>query len=169
MQVVLKTKLENIVKQLKEFQIKEKSIQKEQILLSDRDYVYELKEIEKELLELKNKEDKYKYNQEQIKKYLEYKDKLDEYNKWFSKLEECKNEEFKSRKILSVTETFMKKIQEAESIAVSQTIDTINYYMNFYLEKFFPIDPIMVEICPYKETKKDIKPMINIEVGYKGY
>ena len=40
--------------------------------------------------------------------------------------------------------------------------------MNFYLEQFFPNNPITVQISPFKETKKDIKPSINIIVGYKG-
>jgi DNA repair exonuclease SbcCD ATPase subunit len=41
--------------------------------------------------------------------------------------------------------------------------------MNSYLEKFFPDNPITVEIRPFKETKKkEIKNCIDIVVGYKG-
>ena len=37
-----------------------------------------------------------------------------------------------------------------------------------FVSSFFPNNPITVQISPFKETKKDIKPSINIIVGYKG-
>lgn len=73
-----------------------------------------------------------------------------------------------------VHEMFLNKINETESIALAHCIDNINYYINDYLEKFFPNDSILVDIVSFKETnfKKgnsyDLKPGINIKVYYKG-
>ena len=117
---------------------------------------------------MEDKNEKHKRTHEEIQNYKKNKLLVEDYKKWEDKLKVCREEETKAKKLLSTTETFLRKIQEAESIAILQTIESINYYMNFYLEKFFPDNPISVEISPYKETKKDIKPSINIEVGYKG-
>lgn len=170
-QLLLKQKSESLNRQIiestKQLEIAQKELDK--IILSDRNFEEEIKALSNIIVSLELKDKQHKKNYEEIQKYQEYRRKLEEYNKWETKLRLCKDEETKARKLLAITETFFKKIQEAESIAISQTIDTINYYMNFYLEKFFPDNPITVQICPYKETKKDIKPTINIEVGYKGF
>jgi exonuclease SbcC len=169
-QSLIGQKLESLTKNIKDYtaQFDKSKRELEKIILTTRNLQGELSDINCEIssLELKNKQ--HKETSENIQKYQEYKNKLIEYEKWENKLEICKEEEIKSRKILAMSEYFLKKIQEAESICISQTIDTINYYMNFYLDKFFPNNPITVEILPYKETKKDIKPTINIEVSYKG-
>ena len=169
-QSLLKQKLDLLTKSIKEAtkQLDNSKSELEKIVLSTRDLYQELFDIQIEMTLLEVRDKQHKKNNEEIQKYQEYKNKLAEYERWEDKLKTCKDEEIKSRKLLAMSETFLKKIQEAESIAISQTIDTINYYMNFYLDKFFPDNPITVEICPYKETKKDIKPTINIEVGYKG-
>jgi len=73
-----------------------------------------------------------------------------------------------AKKECSLCEIFLRKILEAESLAISETIDTINSYMNSFLEHFFPDNPITVIVSPYKETKKDIKSLVSINVGYKG-
>ena len=36
------------------------------------------------------------------------------------------------------------------------------------MDEFFPKNPISVRLLPFKETKKSIKPQINIEVEHKG-
>jgi energy-coupling factor transporter ATP-binding protein EcfA2 len=70
---------------------------------------------------------------------------------------------------------FLNKINESESISLTNCIDTINYYINDYLEKFFPNDSIIVDIVPFKEKgkndksdKNDVKPGIDIKICYKG-
>jgi exonuclease SbcC len=90
------------------------------------------------------------------------------YIQWNRQLDSLISEETTCRNRVVVADTFIKRITDAESIAVSQTIDQINYYMNLYLERFFPDNPISVEIMPFKETKKDIKPVVNFRVYYRG-
>lgn len=71
-------------------------------------------------------------------------------------------------------EIFLNKINETESISLTKCIDSINYYINDYLEKFFQNDSMIVDIVPFKEKikngkdKSEIKPGINIRVSYKG-
>jgi DNA repair exonuclease SbcCD ATPase subunit len=74
-----------------------------------------------------------------------------------------------------IHEIFLNKINESESIALTKCIDSINYYINDYLEKFFPNDSMIVDIVPFKEKIKngksensEIKPGIDIKVCYKG-
>jgi DNA repair exonuclease SbcCD ATPase subunit len=84
------------------------------------------------------------------------------------KLQQITTDETLAKHKLVMAEAFLKKINDAESISISQTISQINHYSNYYLEKFFPDNPITVDILPFKETKKDIKPVINLEVFYRG-
>ena len=74
-----------------------------------------------------------------------------------------------------VHEMFLNKINETESIALTQCIDSINYHINDYLEKFFPNESMLVDIVPFKEKSKngktensELKPGIDIKVCYKG-
>lgn len=169
-QELLSHKLKSLNKQLSELVISYNKavIELEKIKLSDRDFDEEIEILSESINELIKKEKDHKETDEKIKKYLQYKKQQEEYNKWIDKLNKCKDEELSSKKELSCCDIFLRKIQEAESLAISQTIDSINYHMNYYLEKFFPDNPITVSISPYKETKKDIKSLINITVGYRG-
>ena len=63
---------------------------------------------------------------------------------------------------------FKDKILEAESIAIFNLVNNINTHAQFYLEKFFPDDPISVRLCAFKEMKDASKPQINLEIDYKG-
>ncbi len=72
-----------------------------------------------------------------------------------------------------VHEIFLNKINETESVSLTNCIDSINYYINDYLEKFFPNDSMIVDIVPFTEKAKnsdkhEIKPKIDIRVCYKG-
>jgi ABC-type lipoprotein export system ATPase subunit len=59
------------------------------------------------------------------------------------------------------------KILEAESIAVANVVESINTHAQLYLDSFFVDNPIVVRLLPFKETKKNNKPQINIEIQYK--
>jgi ABC-type transport system involved in cytochrome bd biosynthesis fused ATPase/permease subunit len=47
-------------------------------------------------------------------------------------------------------------------------VDNINLHSQNYLDNFFPDNPITVNLSCFKETKKNSKPQINIEISYKG-
>jgi DNA repair exonuclease SbcCD ATPase subunit len=67
-----------------------------------------------------------------------------------------------------VHEMFLSKIQEAESASLMKCIDSVNYFINEYLESFFTQEPILVNIHPFKNVNNEIKCGINIKVLYKG-
>jgi len=104
----------------------------------------------------------------EVQCYKEYLFALQHFQKWMLKLQQITTDETLAKHKLVMAEAFLKKINDAESISISQTISQINHYSNYYLEKFFPDNPITVDILPFKETKKDIKPVINLEVFYRG-
>jgi hypothetical protein len=61
------------------------------------------------------------------------------------------------------------KILEAESLAITTLIETINLHAQVYLDQFFVDDPISVRVRSFKEKKAgSSKPQINIDVLYKG-
>lgn len=169
-QVLFKEKVKNLETQEKNLinELDECRADILKINISNRDFEKELEEAYEQLVILKEKNEEHEKNNTLIQEYLEYKKKLEEYDIWQSKIDKLKEEELKAKRKLTVAETLSKKVSEAETLAVMQTIALINYHTNNYLEKFFPDNNITVEICPYKETKKDIKPQINITVGYKG-
>ena len=47
-------------------------------------------------------------------------------------------------------------------------VDNINLHSQNYLDHFFPDNPITVNLSCFKETKKNSKPQINVEISYKG-
>jgi len=169
-QELLSQKKKSLEKQLSDVNISLLKIEGEikKIILSDRDFEEEIHSVSENIKELILKEEEHKRLDVEIKKYLQSRKEGEEYNRWIDKLQKCKDEEELAKKELFWVDIFLRKIHEAESLAISQIIDNINYHMNYYLERFFPENPITVEIKSFKETKKDIKPVINIVVGYKG-
>jgi DNA repair exonuclease SbcCD ATPase subunit len=149
-----------------------------------------LKEVNNLLIEicdfLKENEDienKYKNSEKELNRYYKLEEEYNNYiniNKIYEDWNRLYNEKRVQKYLFEnvsndivVHETFLGKINESESILLTNSIDVINYYINDYLEKFFPNDPIIVDIVPYKENKKgkeniEIKPGINIKVFYKG-
>ena len=134
----------------------------------------EVEEINDGLLELKDKIQtlesnlsKYEILDEQLNKYLKYKEKLVIYEEWKTKYEKLKMEETEISNKIAVAGKLKTKIAETESVTIDNVIRDINHSVKMYLERFFPDHPISVEIRSFKETKKDIKPQISIFVMYK--
>ncbi|MDD4930680.1 MAG: AAA family ATPase [Candidatus Colwellbacteria bacterium] len=163
-------KRKSLEKQLRELEVSISKLEKEieKIVLSDRDFEEEIEKISKSIKELITKEEEHKRLDKEIERYLQYRKEEEDYRKWVDKLQKCREEEESAKRELAYCDIFLRKVQEAESLAISNVIDQINYSMNYYLERFFPENPITVEIKTFKETKKDIKPSINITVGYRG-
>ena len=133
--------------------------------------IYDIDElilIEKSNLE-KIEEDEIKYNNniQIIEKYMKYKTELDNYKNWENKIKLFKETEKKERDMYSAAMTLKEKIIEAESISMCNIISSINTHAQMYLDYFFVDNPIVVKLLTFKESKKNVKPQINIDIDYK--
>lgn len=104
-----------------------------------------------------------KNNQKQMDLYFSYKQKLDQYEKWESKVNEYtdKNKilENNYKGSLSLKEMF----RQAEVFSIESVIDSINYQTQYYLDKFFS-DQLTAQLIVNKENKIEVKTQLN----YKG-
>jgi exonuclease SbcC len=121
-----------------------------------------------ELLIQKEKYEKSTIILEKIEKYTNYVKSLQVWNKIDDQHAVLTAKEKNLRVRYSAACTFRDKILEAESIAITNTIDTINTHAQFYLDHFFVDEPITIRLVPFKETKDNQKPQINLEIEYKG-
>ena len=105
---------------------------------------------------------------DELRDYIRNRDEIKEYYKWSNEYDRLEKDEKVYRDKLTATNTLKEKIKEAESIAVSNIMDTINTTVDKFLSIFFPNDPIDIQVLPFKTTKKSTKPQINLSVNYKG-
>jgi DNA repair exonuclease SbcCD ATPase subunit len=162
----LNSKLKEIEIELKKTRTKLQNINNQ--LAPIKEFLKLNKDNSEEIENVKRDMEKYTMIEEKHNIYLNY-------EKVNNQLKRIKNEiriqnyliETTSKDIV-LQEIFLNKINEAEGISLTKCIDSVNYYINDYLEKFFQNDSIIVDIVPFKDTKKDIKPCINIRVCYKG-
>lgn len=106
---------------------------------------------------------------EEIKEYQRWEQEYKFYKKWESKLNdislELKRVEVKYTALLKLKNIILK----AESITLINYINSINIYLEKYLNIFFYEDPIVIHLSPFKESKKGkVRHQINIKVIYKG-
>jgi len=127
-----------------------------------------LEECKKNIENLKQSLEKHEHNIKKIEEYKRYKEEYDKYNECKKRLEELQEEESKKRQRYSASTLFKEKILQAESITISNIVNSINIHAQEFLNIFFPTDPITVRLLPFKETKKSCKPQINLEIDYKG-
>jgi DNA repair exonuclease SbcCD ATPase subunit len=90
------------------------------------------------------------------------------YEKYTQQQDEIAVEIVKCEKLLTASLQFKEKIAEAESIALSNLINTINTNVQLYLDAFFEKEPIQVSISCFKIVKDTKKPQITINTVYKG-
>jgi len=124
----------------------------------------ETKNIEEQ--ELKRKE--HEKNLRQIEDWEKYQKELENYHSWEVKVENLEKEEKQARNEYAASTELRDKIIEAEAVALGNLIESINTHARGYLDNFFPDHPILVELQPFKETKNNTKPQINISIEYKG-
>lgn len=116
---------------------------------------------------------------EEISKKLQefsgYSTALIEYENWERKVKTLGEEEILLRKLYSASTLLKEKILEAESIAIMNVVESINLYSQEYLDLFFPDNPIIVRLMPFKVAQKDkgkehakSRPQITVEIDYKG-
>jgi DNA repair exonuclease SbcCD ATPase subunit len=129
----------------------------------------EIQEKESELSGLKKALEKHEENSKKIEAYKRYKEELGKYQEWKTKVDTLTETEKNTRQKYVASTMMKQKILEAESIAILNIINSINLHAQEYLDLFFPTDPIVVRLLPFKQTKKDAsKPQINLEIDYKG-
>jgi len=117
---------------------------------------------------LRTEREIYKTNVEKIIMYKKYLDDSKYYQEWVDKVSAYKKKEDIDRRKYAASTLLKEKILEAESIAMVNVINSINSHVQNYLDLFFTADPISARLLPYKESKKDRKPQINIQIEYKG-
>jgi len=148
--------------------VENKHIQKYNRIIS-RDYLSnQIEDKTSELDQLYTKKQYHENRLNDIEKWLENKKELEDYEKWLVKIEELERDELEYRKRYAASIQLKEKIIEAESIAITNVIHSINAHANVYLESFFNDTPISVQLQPFKETKKQVKPTINVTTEYKG-
>lgn len=143
--------------------------------IKDYGNIKDSKELEKNasieednLRELEIKKKKHEENLKGVEEWERYQSSLENYRTWEVKIEELEAEEKVAVKEHASATKLKDKILEAESMAMINIIDSINSHARVYLDCFFPVDPISVNLQTFKETKKSTKPQINIEIEYKG-
>ena len=126
-----------------------------------------IKENKEKIDDLETKKEEHSKNLENIQKYNEYIKDNNNCESWIKKLKDLEIQEKEDRFKYSGATLLKEKILEAESIALANVVDSINTHAQLYLDSFFVDNPIVVHLLPFKETKKNNKPQINIEIQYK--
>ena len=128
-----------------------------------------IKNTDIELSELKNVLEEHNSNMKKIDEYEKYMEELSRYKEWEKKVKDLTVIEEKCNKKYTGSTMLKDKILEAESLAILNVINSINIHAQEYLDIFFPDNPIVVRLLPFKTTKKNTtKPQINLEIDYKG-
>lgn len=63
---------------------------------------------------------------------------------------------------------FTKLVLEAESIAIKTVTQSINAFVQIWIDRFFQEDTMSISIKVWKEVKKSQKPQIHLHINYKG-
>lgn len=128
----------------------------------------EIKTKESLLLETKEKNKKTLEQISKLQIYEKYKEEKKKYDDFQTKITDLENKEVEWRKKYSASSILLEKIKMAESIAISNIVESINAHAREYLDLFFPNDPITVQLSTIKQTKTGSeKPCINVQIQYK--
>jgi len=125
-------------------------------------------ELQEEINKKMETEDKLKQREIRL---LKYKENLSTYNKQvevITQLEELKNDENILIRALTTSEVFLKKINDAESISLENTLDIINTDLEEFVTHFFG-EHFSAKLQSFKESKDgDKKPSIEILIVQDG-
>jgi len=157
-----KTEWENIILELREIYC-DKYIK----IKDQTDLEQGLQEQEQLLIKLALDKEEYDHNILNISKWEKYQEEYKKYTEWKTKINILIKQEKEERNKYAAALILKNKILEAESIAITNIIETINNYARNYLDCFFVDNPISVQLQPFKESKKVVKPSINILIEYK--
>ena len=128
----------------------------------------EVEKLKEDIVKKEEVEDKLRLRESKL---LKYKEELELYNKQMSVINELKELEEEERIIirgLSTSELLLKKINEAESQSLLNTIDGINIYLEEFITSFFG-DNFSARLVSFKENKEgDKKAVIDVEIIQNG-
>lgn len=106
--------------------------------------------------------------EKKLQKFKEWEDYMNKLKKWEEKFNhdslELEKQELRYTNLL----TLKSKSTEAEILALDSVIENINEHAKDYLNIMFDVDPIIVRIENFKQTKKDVKCKMNTFIQYKG-
>jgi DNA repair exonuclease SbcCD ATPase subunit len=145
-----------------------KSIHKSKYENSDIITHKDIQEKKDTIVTLLEKKENHENNLIQIDLWTKYQQDKKNYSDWKDKIKTLKNKEKMDRNRYTAANMLKNKILEAESISISNIIDSINIHARGYLDCFFNDHPISVQLQSFKETKKSTKPCINTTIEYKG-
>jgi len=148
--------------------LKKQHIEKYKSINSEEELMKLISENNNNLQEQHEKLKLHTENLQKISLYNKYMEENDKYQNWKNKLTDAKNDEEEIKNKYNASKLLLEKIIEAEYISMVNIVDNINLHSQNYLDNFFPDNPITVNLSCFKETKKNSKPQINIEISYKG-
>ena len=105
-----------------------------------RDYKVQIKDLQKTI--------------QNIKEWQKYTEDQKNYQEWTDKINNLQCEENENRLKYSSIIMLKEKILEAESIAILNVIESINFHSQIYLDVFFTDSPILVRLV---SVQKDCK------------
>jgi len=162
-------KEEEVLKNKKDIEtLKNSHINKYQSINNEQEIKEKIKDKENQIITYENDIKTHTSNLVQINKYNRYIQDFDKYSEFKNRIIDLETQEKEHRKKYNASILLKEKILEAESIAILNIIETINNHSQVYLDHFFPDNPILVKLQTFKETKKDNKPQITIDIDYKG-
>jgi len=157
---------------LQELNTVEARLEKLKVPSDTQEYTEKLQKLGKDLPEYESKVAEYTETIEVLRDFAEYQRGLDEYTLRQEKVNEATAYLEQQEAAYSTAVSFRQKIVDAETVTLGSVINTLNVYAADYLSAFFPDNPIIVEIMPYKETAKrggtTRKSQITTRVEYRG-
>ena len=159
-------KQEDLKQRISDYEKKIKKIPPSQ---SEDDFNESIKQKEKVLKKTLEKLHKEEEKKKAITEYEQYLKEMEEYNKWKTSRMYLQLKLNKLRERGEQIDKLLRKIDVCQTKAISNILNTINYYMKEYLSVFFE-EHINVELRAFRELKNgDYKPEITILIDHKGF
>jgi len=112
--------------------------------------------------------EEYRTDIELLQKYSVYYNAIQLEEKYIQKQATLLKEIKEQEEVFLTTSRFREMISEAENIALSNLICTINNTVQIYLDSFFDKEPMYATLSCFKEVKQTKKSQINISITHKG-
>lgn len=128
----------------------------------------EIEDSKSRLVLLEKEQDEYDLLLCKITEWEEFQKELNAYTNAKQEVAKKTEEETECRAEYESSLKFKTMIVEAESIALSNIIESINIHAQVFLDEFFQDNPMVARLDAFRETKQNVKPQVNIKIHYKG-